>query len=120
MGTPILLKRSSVASKVPQASDLEYGELAINYTDGKLYYKDASNTVRVIADDDGIITNTISQGNSSVLVTDSGTGDVSIIVDGTTVLSASSTIVNITGDLQVNNQSVATRNFSIAISIALG
>lgn len=44
----VILKKSSVASKVPTSGDLEYGELAINYTDGALYYKNSDNTVQVL------------------------------------------------------------------------
>jgi len=51
MATPkILLKRSSVAGRVPTAGDLSYGELAINFEDGKLYYKDASNNIKAFVD----------------------------------------------------------------------
>lgn len=35
----VKLKNSSVAAKVPLTTDLSYGELALNYSDGKLYYK---------------------------------------------------------------------------------
>jgi hypothetical protein len=41
MSSKIILKKSSVASKVPVVGDLSFGELALNYTDGKLYYKNA-------------------------------------------------------------------------------
>jgi hypothetical protein len=41
----IILKKSSVIGKIPQATDLEYGELAINYADGVLYYKSSANSV---------------------------------------------------------------------------
>ena len=37
--TKLKLKKSSVAGRIPVAGDLEYGELAINYRDGKLYTK---------------------------------------------------------------------------------
>lgn len=45
MTSKIILKKSSVASKVPVVGDLEFGELALNYTDGKLWYKTATNTI---------------------------------------------------------------------------
>jgi hypothetical protein len=45
MANKVLLKKSSTAAKVPLTSDLDYGELALNYTDGKLYYKTAGNTI---------------------------------------------------------------------------
>lgn len=49
MANRILLKRSSVANTAPSALDLEYGELALNFTSGNLYFKDSSNVVQVIA-----------------------------------------------------------------------
>jgi hypothetical protein len=45
----VILKKSSVAGKIPLATDLDYGELAINYTDGKLFYKTSSNSVAELA-----------------------------------------------------------------------
>ena len=44
MANKIILKKSSVGSKVPLSTDLDYGELALNYTDGKLYYKKSDGT----------------------------------------------------------------------------
>jgi hypothetical protein len=41
MASKIILKKSSVANKVPIVSDLDFGELAINYLDSKLYFKKA-------------------------------------------------------------------------------
>ena len=49
MANKIILKKSSVLGKVPVSSDLEYGELAINYTDGIIYYKDSSNAIKTIS-----------------------------------------------------------------------
>ena len=49
MANKVLLKKSSTAAKIPLTSDLDYGELALNYTDGKLYYKTASNAVDTYA-----------------------------------------------------------------------
>ena len=47
--TPIQLYYSTTAAAVPVNTNLLNGELAINITDGKLYYKDNSGTVQVIA-----------------------------------------------------------------------
>ncbi len=49
MAANIKLKRSAVAGRSPQASDLDYGELALNYADGVLYYKNNSNEVANIS-----------------------------------------------------------------------
>ena len=47
--TPIYLYNSGTTTNVPTNTNLGTGELAINYTDGKLFYKDNANVVQVIA-----------------------------------------------------------------------
>lgn len=47
--TPIQLYYSSTTSNAPTAGNLANGELAINITDGKLFYKDNANAVQVIS-----------------------------------------------------------------------
>ena len=49
MTNRVILKRSSTANSVPIGSDLEYGELALNYTDGNLFFKTASNAVSLLS-----------------------------------------------------------------------
>jgi len=49
----VLTKKSTVAAKVPLATDLEIGELAVNTADAKLYTKHSDNTVKQL----GIATN---------------------------------------------------------------
>jgi hypothetical protein len=58
--TPISLYYSSTASAVPVNTNLADGELAINITDGKLYYKDNAGTVQIIATKDPIVSSTTS------------------------------------------------------------
>ena len=41
----ILLKKSSVVGKIPKADDLEHGELALNFSDGRLYFKNSNDIV---------------------------------------------------------------------------
>jgi hypothetical protein len=43
--TSIKLKKSSISGRIPATNDLDYGELAINYADGILYFKNSSNQV---------------------------------------------------------------------------
>jgi hypothetical protein len=45
MSNKIILKKSSVGAKLPLTTDLEYGEVALNYADGKLYFKNSSNNI---------------------------------------------------------------------------
>ncbi len=51
--TPILIYASGTASNVPLAANMISGstgaELALNYADGKLYYKDSGGTVQLLA-----------------------------------------------------------------------
>jgi hypothetical protein len=50
MTTPVVkLKRSAVSGKVPLPADLAFGEIAINYFDGVIYYKKPDNTIGVLS-----------------------------------------------------------------------
>lgn len=49
MANTIKIKRSGTANTAPSA--LEHGELALNYADGKIYYKDEANTIVSFASD---------------------------------------------------------------------
>jgi hypothetical protein len=50
--TPISLYYSSTTTNVPTNTNLVNGELAINITDGNLFYKDNANVVQIIANKD--------------------------------------------------------------------
>ena len=56
MPNRIILKRSSVSAKVPLASDLSAGELAINLADKRLFSKDGAGNVINVTVDAGHIT----------------------------------------------------------------
>lgn len=45
----LILKRSDQASVIPSVSDLEFGELALNYNDGRLFYKASDLTIKDLA-----------------------------------------------------------------------
>ena len=49
MATEIKLKKSSVPGRIPSAGDLSYGEIAINYADGIIYFKNSSDEVKSIS-----------------------------------------------------------------------
>lgn len=51
--TPIQLYRTTTASAIPTAGNLAAGELAINTTDGKLYFKTTGGTVTLLASSAG-------------------------------------------------------------------
>lgn len=82
MTTQLKLKKSSVIGRVPQASDLDYGELAINYADGIIYYKNSSNQVKSFIDSDLIvssITGTVDSAYISNLITNTGLDSAAVI-----------------------------------------
>jgi hypothetical protein len=56
MASKIVLKKSSVANKVPLATDLDYGEVALNYQDGKLYFKKSDNSIDYFLTSSGLDT----------------------------------------------------------------
>lgn len=45
MANKVTLKRSSVAGKIPQVADLDYGEVALNFTDGRLYFRNSNDEI---------------------------------------------------------------------------
>lgn len=101
MANTIVVKRSTVGGKVPLATDLQVGELAVNVTDKKIYSKNAGGTVVMLsgdvvgpatATDNAIARFDLTTGeliqNSTVLIDDNGniTGPLSInMADGTAV-----------------------------------
>lgn len=83
MANKVLLKKSSVAAKVPLVTDLDYGELAINYADGKIYYKTVTNTIGSFTTNVGTVTSvalTVPTGLSvtGTPITSSGTIAISL------------------------------------------
>lgn len=50
----IILKRSSVAGKQPTPTSLNYGELAVNYADGKIFFRKSDNTLGEFTTDNSI------------------------------------------------------------------
>ena len=83
--TPISLYYSTTASTAPTAGNLVAGELAINTTDGKLYYKDTAGVVQILGTKGGVGTSSTTQVlyNSSGLVV----GSANMTFDGTTLTS---------------------------------
>lgn len=93
--TPIQLYRSGTASAAPSAGNLALGELALNYNDEKLYFKNASGVVKQIAGSGslGTVTSVNASGGTTGLsfsggpITSSGTltlgGTLSVANGGT-------------------------------------
>jgi len=123
MTNKIKIKRSSVPDKIPDPGDLDYGELAINYSDGNLFFKNSANTVITIASTQFVdVAGNISGGNISV------TGNVAaqnFIGNGAALTGITATIAPAgnSGAVQFNNSGVisGSDNFTFdgtSISIA--
>jgi hypothetical protein len=95
--TPIQLYRTATAAAAPTAGNLADGELAINLTDEKLYFKNAAGTVKLLAANITPVAN----GGTGV-TTSTGTGNVVLSNSPTLVTPAlgtpaSATLTNATG-----------------------
>jgi hypothetical protein len=91
--TPIQLYRTSTATAVPSAGDLAAGELAINLTDEKLYFKNAAGTVKLLASNSGSagsVTSVDVSGGTTGLTTSGGP----ITSSGTITLAGTLAVAN--------------------------
>ena len=102
--TPIQLFRTSTASAIPTAGSLADGELAINLTDERLYFKNAAGVVKLLASNTGslgTVTSVAASGGTTGLtfsgspITTSGTltlgGTLAVANGGTGVTTSTGT-----------------------------
>jgi hypothetical protein len=73
--TVIKLKNSSVSGRSPSVGDLAYGELALNFNDGRIFFKNSSDTIEYFEK-----ASTGAAANFDVLLTDF---DAGLVTDGT-------------------------------------
>jgi hypothetical protein len=111
----VKLKRSSVAGKIPQTTDLNLGELALNTYDGRIYLKKSVESVETVValqpfPDGGITGQVLSLDSSGNLTwsTASGTGTVTSITAGTGLTGGTITGV---GTLAVDTSVIATHDY---------
>jgi hypothetical protein len=85
--TPISLYYSATASAVPLAANLVAGELSLNTNDGKLYYKNSSNVVTLLA---GATSGPAGGSNTQVQFNSSGVlaGSANMTFNGTILTAA--------------------------------
>ena len=136
MSNTILLKKSGTANAIPASGNLALGELAINYADGNLFYKDGAGTVKVIASNQfssvvgnvtggnlvtaGIVTATgnITGGNVLTGGLVSATGNVTgnfINGNGYFLTGIITSVANINNG--TSNVNIATANANITVSV---
>jgi hypothetical protein len=116
--TPISLYYSTTASAVPVNTNLANGELAINITDGKLYYKDNTGTVKLLASNTSTTNvSSISFGSTGLTPATATTGVVTVA--GTLALANGGTGATTVSGAQTNLQ-VDPAGTAVAMAIALG
>ena len=105
MTNRVLIKRSGTANSVPLAGDLQAGELAINYTDGNLFYKNSSNVVTVIASNQFVsVAGNITGGNLNAVGLSLSGNVLSVIQSTSNII----TTGNVTGNYFIGNGSQLT------------
>jgi hypothetical protein len=83
MANTIKIKNSGTASAVP--SSLEFGELGLNYADGKIYFKNLANTIAEFTTPPNLVIQNTAPANTSVLWADTSVIGVGVVpVGGTT------------------------------------
>lgn len=92
--TPIQLYHTSTALAVPTAGNMVQGELALNITDGKLYFKDASNNVTLLAVAGGA-------GSGTVTSVSASGGTTGLTFSGSPIITAGT--LTLGGTLGTNN-----------------
>jgi hypothetical protein len=91
MANKIVIKKSSVAGKVPVPADLDVGELGVNVTDKKLYTKDSTGVIVELTGGGG-------GGSGDVTGPASSTDNALTRFDGTTGKVIQSSIVSLNDD----------------------
>jgi hypothetical protein len=77
--TPIITYNSGTTTTVPTAGNLANGELALNYADGKLFYKDSGGVVQVLASKSGNVNvSSFSAGTTGFTPSTATTGAVTL------------------------------------------
>jgi hypothetical protein len=96
----IKLKKSSVPGKVPLPEDLAFGEIAINYSDGQLYFKKSDGTVTTIGGGGVLgtrkITEVTAAANQTLFTVPGGysAGFVDVTINGSQLASTDYTATN--------------------------
>jgi hypothetical protein len=83
MANTIKIKNSGISSNAP--TSLEFGELGLNYADGKIFFKNISNTIVEFTTPPNLVIQGTAPANTSVLWADTSVTGVGVVpVGGTT------------------------------------
>jgi hypothetical protein len=110
-GNKIQLKRTSVPGRLPSNTDIDVGELAINFADNRLFTKDGSNAV---IDVHGQSLNTTASVQFANVTATTITGNL----NWSYIQSKPDLKIDITGDATGNNTFTSLANGSISVTLA--
>lgn len=120
MSNTIILKKSSVAAKVPLAADLQVGELAVNLADARLYSKNASGTVINLTPVQSVAGKT---GAVTLAKGDVGLGNVDNTADSAKSVASAATLTTartINGTSFNGGANITTANWGTGRTITIG
>jgi hypothetical protein len=127
--TPILIYASGTTGNTPSATNLTSGasgaELALNYFDGKLFYKDASGNVQVLASKAGNINvSSLSFGTTGFTPSTSTTGAITVAgilvgSNGGTGVNNGSSTITLGGNLTTSGAYGTTLSVTNTTSVTL-
>ena len=110
--TPILIYASGTATNVPLAANLTSSasgaELALNYADGKLFYKDSGGTVKVLAGSGG--SGVVAGSNTQIQFNNSG------VFGASANLTWNGSTLAVTGNLTATTDSTFSSTGALTIS----
>ena len=116
--TPIQLYYSTTAAAAPTAGNLASGELAINITDGKLFYKDNAGVVQTLATKATALSTVTNNGVVYVNSSGQATSGSALTFDGTTLTSQAgvTSVVGAAGKYTIayTTANIASRSWRIA------
>jgi hypothetical protein len=107
--TSIQLKKSGVSGNTPV--DLVHGEVALNYADGRLYYKDGLDGISYIYNQDTFAT---VNANGSLILASSPTDILSIVPGENVIITANTTSKTVKFDVLKANTELAQAAFNAA------
>jgi hypothetical protein len=116
MTNTVLIKRSATANAVPTTGQLANGEIAINYADGNLFFKDSGGSVQTLASKKFVsVSGNVTGGNVNTGIV-SATGNVIAGNVNTGIVSATGNVI--AGNLNAAGLSLSSNVIGALVSAA--
>lgn len=112
--TPIQIYHSFTPSAVPSSGNLDDGELAINIADGKLYFKNLSNVVTLLASSAGSSGDVVGPASATANAVALFDGTTGKLIKSSTSLLPTGVLVGTTDTQTLTNKNVQSRVVVIA------